>query len=87
MSSLRLRALIAAGVLIGIGAPLAAAPGASAHNCAKVTIYRNDGGTPVGSCHAPGSPGPGDICAPGGLVPLGYGATWQVCVLPPVLLP
>lgn len=81
MSGLR-RAIAAA--VIAIAAPVAAAPGATAHTCAKVTVYKGDGGTSVGSCHAPGTQPSGDICAPGGAVPLGYGATWQVCVLPPV---
>lgn len=88
MSSLRRRALIVTGAAaIAIGAPLVAAPGAEAHTCGKVTIYINGAQTPIGSCHAPGTQPIGDICAPGGFITSGTGATWQVCVQSPVLNP
>jgi len=89
MSSLRRRALIVAGAAaIAIGAPLVASPGAHAATCAKVTIYINGAQTPIGSCYAPGTQPIGYICAPGGFIPInGWGATWQVCVLSPVLNP
>lgn len=88
MSALRRRALVAAAALVGVAAPLVGAQGAHAHTCAKVTIFVNGAQTPVGSCHAPGTQPFGDICAPGGVMPIsGTGVTWQVCVQSPVFTP
>lgn len=84
MSSLRRRALLAAAGVLGLSLSVAAAPSSSAHTCTQIRVYVNGNLTPIGSCHAPGDPGPADVCTGLNLAPTGTGAGYTVCVHMPV---
>lgn len=72
------RALVGAAALLSIAGPLAMAPSAGAHACARAEVWVNGSVRGAGSCHQP--PGdPDDLCLGSGLTPNGTGATALVC--------
>jgi hypothetical protein len=76
------RALVGAAALLSVAGPIAMAPSAGAHTCARVEVWVDGSVKAAGSCHEP--PGStGDLCSSSGVTPAGTGVIYIACVLTP----